>query len=184
MVTLTNEQSILKKNVEKELNKYIYTLDGLVTKDENSLKSIARVLDIKNIDSLNKKELIVRVMKNGYSCPPNSCYNKEQTKSSPKKEEHKQTDNKQTDNKQTDDKQTDNKQTDDKQTDDKQTGDKQTDDKNKEIESLNVKIEELEKKKDIISGFTNITENFVISKEQMFLLVIIILLFMYKDKIN
>ena len=174
MVTLTNEQSILKKNVEKELNKYIYTLDGLVTKDENSLKSIARVLDIKNIDSLNKKELIVRVMKNGYSCPPNSCYNKEQTKSSPKKEEHKQTDNKQTDNKQTDD----------KQTDDKQTGDKQTDDKNKEIESLNVKIEELEKKKDIISGFTNITENFVISKEQMFLLVIIILLFMYKDKIN
>ena len=59
MVTLTNEQSILKKNVEKELNKYIYTLDGLVTKDENSLKSIARVLDIKNIDSLNKKELIV-----------------------------------------------------------------------------------------------------------------------------
>ena len=126
MVTLTNEQSILKKNVEKELNKYIYTLDGLVTKDENSLKSIARVLDIKNIDSLNKKELIVRVMKNGYSCPPNSCYNKEQTKSSPKKEEHKQTDNKQTDNKQTDDKQTDNKQTDDKQTDYKQTDDKQT----------------------------------------------------------
>jgi len=67
-MTLTASQRTLKRQVKEDLQ--AHKLDDLVRKSESELITITETIGIENVDTLSKKELIIKIMKHGFSCMP------------------------------------------------------------------------------------------------------------------
>tara|TARA_Y100000817_G_scaffold306417_1_gene291617 strand:- start:224 stop:775 length:552 start_codon:yes stop_codon:yes gene_type:complete len=73
-MNLTEAQRELKREVKEELQPQ--KLDELVRKSESELITIAGTMgNVENVDTLSKKELIIEIMKHGFSCMPTDMCN-------------------------------------------------------------------------------------------------------------
>ena len=73
-MNLTEAQKILRREVKEELQPQ--KLDELVRKSESELITIAGTMgNVENVDTLSKKELIIEIMKHGFSCMPTDMCN-------------------------------------------------------------------------------------------------------------